>query len=168
MFGLGRSKHLVADDEALAQRVEAEVMRIISDSWSADCVTLKESLGDPILDALPNDEFITHMRHIYAQMLGGTATRSGGGVVALLKDPYGTFERMQRILRPIREHLPQNEYLEQIYNSAYGSTSTNSVAAMVAEFNRAACAGRLKNGAQETFIAYLSAQWCAYLKTLHK
>ena len=155
--------------ESLKGPYQIQVEYILSPERYDDWQILRESMGDPALLAVTKDNFTINMQAAYLQLLGGALARVMGGPEVIFSDPFRGFKIFQQFQEVKRSLLPPGKAiddLEQSYNSAYGSSSTNGVDMMAKEFNRIVASGAFTATVIQVISEHFSAVWVNFYTQL--
>jgi len=152
------------------QAVDHEIAKLRSEEFIVDLLTLRDALGDAALMSVSDNDYIKHMQFICAQLLSAWVTKlHGGGIDKMMNDSVNWLKRVQYADAPIRsfeEEINDENNIAKAYNSAYGSTATDSLDAMINVMERALTGSSIGKNARSVLHAHLTATDMSYYETV--
>ncbi len=158
----------VMDDASIKEAVAAKINCIVSHTQAEEWLLLREGIGDPQLLAIDEKNYIHHIQLIVVQLLMGSVAKALGGPAMFCSDPINGFARMASIIEPALSRFNNSENIYRQYNSAFGSSAFDSVAAMLRVFEKMVCDKPLKFTTFDVMERYLQAVWVSLNEALEK
>jgi len=152
--------------EALVDAAKEKVLYIFSIEAEQEWENLRECMADDTLRNLNIDGFNMQMRAACLQLIGGAHMRALGGPAAMLRDPMSSLKSSMALQAHIvaqPSYTPELKAACQVYNSAYGSSSSSGIEAMVAEFGRNTINDELPPQVARALVEYFVSLWRSWV-----